>query len=231
MKKILLFLFVAVACHQLSAQAQHPVESKIKALMDSTPVMGLAVAVVKDGRLIYERAFGWKVEEAVPLSTTDIFRIASISKSFSATSVMQLAEKKKLSLDDDVSALVGFQVRNPKFPDTVITMRMLLSHTSSINDSEGYFTLDAINPSQNPNWQNGYNDYAPGEGYEYCNLNYNMTGAIIEKYSGERFDQYVRGHILTPLGLYGGYNVNELDSSSFASIYEYQPNSIVHTFK
>src|SRR5690606_37499080 len=86
--------------------------------------------------------------------------------------------------------------------------------------------LDAINPSENPNWEKGYNAYAPGKGYEYCNLAYNMTGAIIEKYSGERFDQYVRGHILTPLGLYGGYNVNELDASSFASIYEYNPDSV-----
>jgi len=210
-------------------QAQSQTEARIKALMDSTPVMGLSVAVVKDGKLIYERAFGWKEEGKMQLSTTDIFRIASISKSFSATSVMQLVEKKKLSLDDDVSDLVGFKVRNPKFPDTIITLRMLLSHTSSINDSEGYFTLDAINPAQNPNWEKGYNDYAPGKGYQYCNLNYNMTGAIIEKYSGERFDQYVRGHVLAPLGLYGGYNVGELDASSFASIYEYKPDSAKFT--
>ena len=78
------------------------------------------------------------------------FRIASISKSFSATSIMQLVEAKKLSLDDDVSKLVGFKVRNPRFPKTVITLRMILSHRSSINDSQGYFTLDAINPAKNP---------------------------------------------------------------------------------
>ena len=197
--------------------------------MESVPVMGLSVAVVKDGELIYEKALGWKTEEEVPLSVSDMFRIASISKSFSATSVMQLVEKKKLSLDDDVSDLMGFKVRNPKFPNTTITLRMLLSHTSSINDSEGYFTLDAINPAQNPNWEKGYNDYAPGKGYQYCNLNYNMTGAIIEKYSGERFDRYVKNHILDPLGLYGGYNVNELDASRFAPLYEYNPDSAKFT--
>ncbi len=220
------FLLVLLLLAAISpAKAQNQAGARIQMLMDSTPVMGLSVAVVKDGELVYEKAFGWKEDRTLPLSTTDIFRIASISKSFSATSVMQLVEKKKLSLDDDVSDLVGFKVRNPKFPSTVITLRMLLSHTSSINDSEGYFSLDAINPVQNPNWEKGYNDYAPGKGYEYCNLNYNMTGAIIEKYSGERFDQYVRGHILAPLGLYGGYNVNELDASSFASIYEYKADS------
>ncbi|GAA0879459.1 serine hydrolase domain-containing protein [Algoriphagus jejuensis] len=209
----------------LQLQAQDPVETQIKSLMESTPVMGLSVAVVRDGDLIYEKAFGWKEEGKVTLSTSDIFRIASISKSFSATSVMQLIEEKELSLDDDVSDLIGYPVRNPKFPDTVITLRMLLSHTSSLNDSEGYFTLDAINPAQNPNWEKGYNDYAPGTGYQYCNLAYNMTGAIIEKYSGERFDQYVRGHILAPLGLYGGYNIDELDASSFALIYAYDSDS------
>ncbi|WP_026969286.1 serine hydrolase domain-containing protein [Algoriphagus terrigena] len=222
----ILFFFLSVSVQGFT---QEKAEVRLIELMDEVPVMGLSVAVVKDGELIYERAFGWKEEGKVPLSTTDIFRIASISKSFSATSVMQLVEKKKLSLDDDVSDLVGFAVRNPKFPDPVITLRMLLSHTSSINDSEGYFTLDAINPAQNPNWEKGYNDYAPGKGYQYCNLNYNMTGAIIEKYSGERFDQYVRGHILAPLGLYGGYNVGELDASSFGWIYEYKPDSAKFT--
>lgn len=225
MNKILTFLLVATSFWPFHAPGQSDIDSKINALMESTPVMGLSLAVVKDGKLIYEEAFGWKKVGEIPLSTTDVFRIASISKSFSATSIMQLVEKRKLSLDDDVSDLIGFKVRNPKYPDKVITLRMLLSHTSSINDSEGYFTLDVINPSENPNWEKAYNDYAPGEGYQYCNLAYNMTGAIIEKYSGERFDQYVRGHILAPLGLYGGYNVNELDASSFASIYEYNLDS------
>lgn len=201
--------------------AQNQQAEKIMLLMEEIPVMGLSVAVVKDGELVYQEAFGWKEENEVPLASTDIFRIASISKSFSATSIMQLVEQKKLSLDNDVSDLMGFEVRNPKFPEKVITLKMLLSHTSSINDSEGYFTLDAINPAKNPNWEKAYNDYAPGEGYQYCNLAYNMTGTIIEKYSGERFDHYIKNHILDPLGLYGGFNVNDLDASKFANIYTY----------
>jgi CubicO group peptidase (beta-lactamase class C family) len=102
---------------------------------------------------------------------------------------------------------------------------MVLSHRSSINDSQGYFTLDAINPAKNINWAKCYNDYEPGKGYMYCNLNYNMTGTIIEKISGERFDQYVKHHILDPLQLYAGYCVDSLDRSRFASIYEYNVDS------
>lgn len=200
--------------------AQNTAENQIELMMDEVPVMGLSVAVVKKGKLVYEQAFGWKNEGEIPLATSDIFRIASISKSFSATSILQLVEQGKLDLEDDVSDLMGFKVRNPKYPETVITLKMLLSHTSSINDSEGYFTIDPINPSKNENWKKAYNDYAPGEGYQYCNLNFNMIGTIIEKYSAERFDHYVKNHILDPLDLYGGYNVNELDSTKFANIYE-----------
>ncbi|RIW17170.1 class A beta-lactamase-related serine hydrolase [Algoriphagus lacus] len=218
------FLFLLLI-FGFQAQAQNQSKQRLTQLMGTHPVMGLSVAVVKDNKLVYKEALGWKEDGKVPLQTSDIFRIASISKSFSATSIMQLVEKKKLSLDDDVSELIGFTVRNPKFPDTVITLRMLLSHTSSINDSEGYFTLDAINPAKNPNWEKAYNDYEPGKGYQYCNLNFNTVGAIIEKYSGERFDHYVKTHILDPLGLYGGYNVDELDASHFAKIYAYLPDS------
>lgn len=201
-------------------------EAGIKAIMQEIPVMGLSVAVVKDNKIIYAQSFGTKSRENnAPLTNDCIFRIASISKSFSATSIMQLAERKKLSIDQDVSELIGFKVRNPKFPETVITLRLMMSHLSSINDSQGYFTLDAINPEKNPNWAKSYSHYEPGKGYAYCNLNFNMIGAIIEKISGERFDQYVIKHLLDPLGLYGGYDVDGLDKSRFASIYEYKADS------
>lgn len=197
-------------------------EADIHEIMKKLEVVGLSVAVVKKGHIIYTHSFGTKDNTTnAPLSDENIFRIASISKSFSATSIMQLIEAGKLSIADDISDLVGFRVRNPRFPEKVITLKMLLSHTSSINDSQGYFTLDAINPAKNPDWQKCFSDYAPGTDYSYCNLNYNMIGTVIEKYSGERFDNYVKKHILNPLGLYGGYNVDSLDANRFATLHEY----------
>lgn len=219
---LLVFLFTA----STNAQQYNIADDSIQIIMKQYPVVGLSVAVVKNDKIVYAKSFGLKdVEHQIPLSNYDIFRIASVSKSFTVTSLMQLIKKKKLSLDDDVSKLVGFKVRNPKFPETIITLRMLLSHTSSINDSQGYFTLDVINPDKNPDWAKSYNDYEPGKGYQYCNLNFNMAGTILEKYSGERFDHYVVDHVLKPLKIYGGYNVNELDSNLFARIYEYNPDS------
>ncbi len=227
MRKITLFKYLLLALcsfsivFNVSAQADKA-EAEIQEIMKQRSVVGLSVAVVKEGKIVYTHSFGLKdIESNTPLTDETLFRIASISKSFSATSIMQLVEAKKLSLADDFSNLVGFKVRNPKFPETVITLKMVLSHTSSINDSEGYFNLDVINPSKNPNWAKCYNNYAPGAGYQYCNLNFNMVGTIIEKISGERFDQYVKRHILDPLGLYGGYCVDSLDKTKFATLYEY----------
>jgi len=214
-------------CISLLGLAQNEkAEADIQAIMKRMDVVGLSVAVVKKGNIIYTHSFGVKDNTSnAPLTDDNIFRIASISKSFSATSIMQLIEAGKLSIDDDMSTLVGFKVRNPKYPEQVITLKMLLSHTSSINDSQGYFTLDAINPAKNPDWQKCYSDYAPGTDYRYCNLNYNMIGTVIEKYSGERFDNYVKNHILNPLGLYGGYNVDSLDAMRFATLHEYNAST------
>lgn len=200
--------------------------SDLKQIMQKHNVVGLSVAVVKDGRIIYTKALGSKdLASNTPLKENDLFRIASISKSFSATAMMQLIDAKKVSLDDDFSKLVGFKIRNPRYPDKVITLRMVLSHTSGINDSQGYFDFDVINPDKNSEWAKSYNDYAPGEGYQYCNLNFNMAGAVIERLSGERFDTYINNHILRPLGLYGGYCVDSLDNSLFATLYAYDPAS------
>ena len=218
---ILLSSVLLVTSHQTIAQAEKA-EAAIQSIMQSNPVVGLSVAVVKNNKVIYNHSFGFKdVEKQLPLQNDNIFRIASISKSFTTTAIMQLVAEKKISLDQDVSELVGFKIRNPKFPNTVITLKMLLSHRSSINDNEGYFSLDAIDQAKNPNFAKCYNAYEPDKGYMYCNLNYNLAGSILEKQTGVRFDKYIQQKILDPLGLYGGYNVNALDSNLIAKIYEF----------
>jgi CubicO group peptidase (beta-lactamase class C family) len=225
MKNFSTLLFCCLLAFIIPSKAQVSSTQRLTQLMQDYPVVGLSVAVVKEGKVVHTQALGWKEEGKESLETSDLFRIASISKSFTATGLLQLVEKKVLSLDDDVSNLIGFPIRNPKFPDRVITLRMLLSHTSSINDQQGYFTLDAIQPEKNSAWQAAYNAYAPGEGYQYCNLNFNLAGAILEKYSGVRFDAYIQENILKPLGLYGGYDVDQLDKSRLATLYTYQRDS------
>lgn len=211
-------------CHS----AEKEFEKDMGAYLAEIEAAGVTCAVVKDNKVIYHHNFGVKdLATKEPVDDQTLWRIASISKSFTATSLLQQVEQGKLSLKDDVSDLLGFTVRNPKYPDIPITLEMLLSHTSSINDSQGYWTtIDIINPDINTSASACYNDYAPGSGgYEYCNLNLNLAGTILERVSGERFDQYVVNHVLRPLGLYGGYCVDSLDKSRFAHLYSWDEDN------
>jgi len=226
MKKITLFALFALLLTACGPKSYPEFEQDLNAFREEIGNVGLGVAVVKDNKIIYDNYFGVKnLETGEKVDAQTIFRIASISKSFTSTALMQLVEQGKVTLGTDVGDLMGFQVRNPKYPETVITLERLLSHTSSLSDTLGYFTLDVINPATNPDFAGCYNDYEPGKGYQYCNLNFNMAGTILEKLSGERFDQYIVNHILNPLGLYGGYDNGALDSTRFATLYSYNPEN------
>lgn len=210
--------------------AEKRTNQAIQQVMNDYQAVGISAVVVKDGQIVYENAFGYaNLDSQVPLTTNHFMRIASISKSFTATSLMQLVEKGIISLDDDVSDLIGFQIRNPHHPEVPITLRMVLSHTASFRDPENYSTLDHLNPAVNGDCSTTYYDYVPGTAYNYSNLGLNLAGTILEKVSGVRFDRYVKDSVITPLGLYGGHNVDELDSTKCASIYRYDDGQYVES--
>lgn len=223
LKPIVIIMVLVFVCNQAAGQSKEDLaRDAMQRIMKETKAIGLAVAVVKDGKVIFVESMGSKdVEKGEKLMPENLFRIASISKSFTATAVMQLVAAGKISLDDDIGTILGFMVRNPKYPEKVITIRKLLSHSSSLNDSQGYFELDVVNPAKSTDFYKAYNDYAPGEKYEYCNLGFNMLGTMVEKVSGMRFDNYIKKHIINPLGLYAGFNPDSLDRNMFATIYEY----------
>ncbi len=226
----LLFAVITLfACNNMGSK-KSKLNEEIKQTMSKYEAIGLAVVAVKDGEIIYNKNFGYKdLENKVELAENDLFRIASISKSFTSIGIMQLVEQGKIKLDDKVSDYVGFDVVNPKYPNTPITIKMLLSHTSSLNDSEGYFTLDVIDPKASSTYAKAYNNYEPGTNYEYCNLGYNTLGTILERVSGVRFDKYIIENILTPLGAYGGYENASLDSTKFVKLYSYNNGEFKHS--
>ena len=204
----------------ISQKQERVIEEQLKQVMAKNEAVGLAVVAVKDGKIIFNKSLGYKnIEKQIPLEDNDIMRIASISKSFTTIGILQLIEQGKLSLESDVSDIMGFTIRNPKFPETPITVRMLLSHISSMSDSNGYFTFNNLHRDSSDTWEKVWNDYAPGSKYQYCNLGYNTLGAILEKVSGERFDKYIENHIIKPLGLYASHNVAVLDSTKFVKLY------------
>ena len=219
-----LFLIVAAMATLCATSCTSSVEKRtneaIQQVMDEFQAVGVSAVVVKDGQIVYNQSFGYKdLETQTPLCNDDMMRIASISKSFTATGLMQLVEKGIISLDDDVSDLIGFQIRNPHHPEVPITLRMILSHTASIRDKEDYSTLDHLNPAVYGDCVESYYEYKPGEGYNYSNLGLNLAGTILEKASGIRFDQYVKDNVILPLGLVGGHNVDNLDANKLVSLY------------
>ena len=196
-------------------------ETEFKNAMDEMQVVGVSIAVVKDNKIVFNNSYGYKNLETKELvDNNTMFRIASISKSFSATSIMQLVEQGKVTLDTDINDILDFKVRNPKYPDVPITVEMLLSHTSSLNDNEGYKgSLDVCNVAKSENAHKAFNDYKPGTKYDYCNLNFSLLGSIIERLSGERFDLYIDRHILIPLSLKASFNINEVPAKHIAKLY------------
>ena len=227
--KLLLSAFIFLFFPSFLLGQQTQVDHDLTEIMRRYNAVGLSVVVVKNNKIEYHKNYGYKnLETKTALGENDLFRIASISKSFTATSLMQLIADGRCKLDDDFGDLIGFPIRNPNYPEKKITLRMILSHTSSVNDKNGYFNLDVINPFKNPNWKDSYNLYEPGTQYQYCNLNFNMAGAVLEKLTNTRVDSYIVNHILKPLNLYGGYCIDSLDQKRLVSLYAFNEKGNPH---
>jgi CubicO group peptidase (beta-lactamase class C family) len=144
---------------------------------------------------------------ATPLRPDGLMRIASISKMVTAAEVVRLARRKQLLLDQDVSSLLAFELRNPAFPGQAITLRQLLNHTSSMMDGDRYWLpwpqiIDATTTSTHrfdP-------DHRPGSFFRYCNFNYVLLGQMLERVSRQRFDRLMQQDQFKPQSLVAGYN-------------------------
>lgn len=201
-------------------------DKEIQKVFDDRKMTGLAIAVVSGDSIIYQKSMGYRVppengRKAELLREDDLFALASVSKTFIATAIMRLVDDGKLKLDDDAQKYLGFTLRNPNCPDKKITVKHLLTHTSGITDSHGWWNIDYINPGQDKEYYKSYTKNLPGKHYEYCNLNYTLLGGVIEGVTGKRFDSVVDEVIMVPLGLGGSFNTNKLDSGKFVDYYYY----------
>jgi D-alanyl-D-alanine carboxypeptidase len=165
---------------------------------------GFSIAVVRDGQPVLAKGYGYAdLAERVPASANTIYRLASITKQFTAAAILHLAEEGKLSLEDRISDYL------PDYPapGRRITIRNLLSHTSGISDvpvvpileeSGGVgYTRDQIIDliaSQPP-------DFEPGKGHSYSNVGFMLAGVVIERVTGISYADYLTSEVLRPLGL------------------------------
>lgn len=196
-------------------------------------IVGLAVAVSCQGELLETYHSGLSnIDLQIPVSPQTKFRVASISKSFTAAGLMKLLDEESISLDNDISSVIGYEVRNPSFPDVPITFRMLLSHTSSLQDGSGYgpflsatYSADPIPdmtevllPGGQYFTSNMWRTEEPGTYFAYSNINYGLIGTLVEAISGQRFDVYMKNQILEPMGITGSYNVLDLNDLNELSV-------------
>jgi CubicO group peptidase (beta-lactamase class C family) len=228
MNRIVLILLFLVGMYNADGQMQQAVDN----IQKEYNLMGLSVAAVCDGRLAGTWHAGLRdYERNLPVNDSTMYRIASISKFVLTTAMMKLREEKLLSLDEDVSNYLGFTLRNPHHPDKPLTVSMLLLHTSSINEGSGYdtFLTDTYNNVSDPPsftellvpggryyTDDMWKEEAPGTYYTYCNANFGLAGTVIEKITGQRFEDYMKETLFKPLGITGSYipegvrNINNL---------------------
>jgi len=200
---------LALTCTPSPSLAAAPSSSQVDAIFKDyarKDSPGCALAVIRDGRIVYSKGYGMaSLEHGVPISPTTVFDIGSTSKQITAASILLLAADGRLSLDDDVRKYV------PEVPDygTKVTINHLLHHTSGLRDYSNlmFFAgfdladvtkdndgLAAIARQKNLN-------FPPGSEHSYSNTGYFLMSRIVQKVSGKSLRDFAQERIFTPLGM------------------------------
>lgn len=217
MKKLIFvtLLFASVAVHASGQPKKQSARmltttarvNKLFEKWDKLTSPGCALSVIKDGRIIHKRGYGMAdLDHDIPITTTSVFHVASVSKQFTAASIVLLAQQNKLSLDDPVRKYV------PELPDfgTPITIRHLVHHTSGLRDQWTLlglaglrYGLDRIADSDVLDVIARQKDlnFRPGEKYLYCNTGYTLMAVIVARVSKQSFRAFTDANIFRPLGM------------------------------
>lgn len=190
-----------------AAQLTRYVDSVAAAALAQGKSAGVSIAVARGSTVLLAKGYGLAdLENAVPVTDASVFRIASLTKQFTAAAVLELAERGRLSLDDDLARWI------PAWPryDQPVTIRQLLSHTSGIHDwnpavpTARPIRLDLardVHDSVLAPMRADTLHFVPGTTYEYSNAGYHLLGLIVEKASGQSYAAYLAEHVFRPLGL------------------------------
>lgn len=207
----------------------------------------LSGAAVSGVDLVWSKGYGLADREQSFQADADTdYMLASVSKTFIVAALMQLWEDGSIDIDADVNNYLPFEVRNPAFPNTPITARMLLTHTSSIRDRYGVWGTIA-NPTPDTGYTTGdsplpladvlagylvpggayfidnrcYYPNRPGTEYRYSNLGADLAAYLVEVISGTLYSQYVTDNLLVPLGMVeSGYHLSDLSTTNLAVPYK-----------
>jgi D-alanyl-D-alanine carboxypeptidase len=199
------------------------VSLRISSAIDSTlrarQIPGAAVAVLHHDTLVFSGGFGLaNIADRVPVNTETVFQIASLTKVFTAMSIMMLVEQGKLSLDSPASRYLSWLPA--KY--STITVRQLLTHTSGVNPDLRRANVDEFDLEE---FKRRLNEqpvsFAPGTSVQYANTGFILLSLIVEEASGEEFGTFLSGRIFAPLGMvHTGYRVAEKNDSKHAKGYD-----------
>jgi CubicO group peptidase (beta-lactamase class C family) len=204
--KLLSFLFFSAlifsSCQKPKEEAKSPLTSQLDSLFATVPDFSGVALIADHGKTVYHRAFGYRdFETKDPMDTASIFELASVSKQFTAMTIMMLEEEGKLNYDDPIEKYI------PNLPYPGITIRHLLTHTSGLpgyqevmdkywdkskvaGNKESIEYLITYHPAKL---------FEPGEKYEYSNTGYVLLGSIVEKVSGLDFIDFITARIFKPV--------------------------------
>ncbi len=202
-------------------------------------VPSISACIIRNNTMIWSQGYGfYNLEHKKSATSNTLYNIASISKTVTATALMQLYEQHLFDLDDDINKYLPFSVNHPKYPDKNITFRMLLSHQSGFaEDPEEfyiYFPPDKcpiplypwietyLSPEGNNYTSKIWSDDAPGETFHYANIGFALIGYLVETITGKQFYQYCQDNIFTPLKMYNtSYLLSSVNRSNLAIPYRF----------
>tara|TARA_Y100000590_G_C15708887_1_gene1009614 strand:- start:699 stop:2207 length:1509 start_codon:yes stop_codon:yes gene_type:complete len=221
-----------------SLQTEDELIQFIQSTMETHLIPGLSISIVKDSDIVWEKYFGYaNIEQEILVDENTMFILSSISKTITATALMQLWEMNLFNIDDQINNYLPFDVIHPDYPNSPITFKMLLSHTSGIKDfwsvmtyydgdsplDLGYYLEQYLTPNGEFYSANGcYTNSEPGTNYSYSNNAVALIGYLVEEISGQSFNTYCNENIFLPLQMDNAFwFLSEIDSlNQVASPYQ-----------
>jgi len=191
---------------------------------------GAAVAVEKDGKLIYKKGFGCaELEYNIPITASTVFHIASVSKQFTCFSILLLEKQGKLSINDNIRKYI------PEVPDfgKVITLNHLMHHMSGLRDQwellamAGWRLDDIITKDQILRIVSRQKElnFNPGDEYLYCNTGFTLLAEVVARVSGQTFPEFTRTHIFEPLKMTNTLFYDDCEKIVKNRAYSFYPDS------
>lgn len=192
-------------------------QQAVKDAAEKYGAVGIQATVISNGQIADTEEYGWAVLNQRKMAADTKIRVASLSKTIVAMVAFRLIEDGKLDLNADISDYIGISVKNPSYPNDIITLEMLLTHTSGLVDANYVNSLEEL--QNHFSSENAYTKYKPGEKYTYNNFVYGVIGTICEIVTNKSVTSLAKEYFFNPMGITASFVPAQLNSSEMAVLY------------